>query len=741
MNKNRLHTNLFFQGYPKWILLVVLLVFGILVAFYSWQTPPFEGSDAAEHYAYIKWLADGKGFPPQGDAAWDTPMRQEASQPPLYYLLASIPFLLVDQKDGEAEYRPNPHFPTSAPGMTPDNKNVAIHYPSDTNPLHGGWLALYMARGVSLLFGILLLVCVYGLASQVRPGNNFFALATTIFVALIPQVLFISAVLSNDMAAAATSALTLWLLVLNINKGPSGWRGLALGGAFGLAALTKVSALSLGLPIALGVIWLWWSHRNQRRELIRMTAAIVLASILVAGWWYLRTWVIYGSPLGLSTHFQASWAVSSINERILPGRAWLEVFYSFWVAFGWGNIKFPGWTYTIIGFFVLLSTAGLLLSGRRWWRDDRRLGNRSIIMLLLLLTVLVVSVALEAWMQRVTAPHGRLLFPAMAAIAVLLVSGWWAVRPWLVSVALAGLFILAIISPILLLHPAYAYPKMLSAEQLSPIIGTEPRGLRFGEIAELQGVILDQKSATAGEVLPVQVCWRTLAEAEKDYSVLVHLVGPNNSVVASRHTYPGLGSYPTSLWEPGQLFCDQINIDIPEDLLHTLRYRVEIGIFDTQTGERLPPYDLNGDLLTHTFIDDVRLQSADMATLAQPPGGDDTIRLVSADYAEQWQPGSEQIVTLRWWAAGKMDQDYTVFIHLRDRSKGENVAQGDGPPVDGWYPTSSWTAEEIVDDSHTFSLPEDIPPGVYDLVVGWYDPASGLRLGMEHLLAMIEVKP
>ena len=722
----------------KWMLLTILIVFGVLVILYSWLTPPFEGSDEPQHFAYVEWLADGKGFPPQGDAAWDTPVQQEASQPPLYYLLASIPARLINRNDQQALYRPNPNFPSNAPGMTPDNKNIAIHYPADIDPLQGGWLALYLARGLSLIFGILLLVSVYGLARQIVPDQHFFALSATLLVALIPQVIFVSGVVSNDMAAAATGALTLWLLAIMVNKGPSTWLGLALGAVFGLAILSKVSAITLAVPIAGGIVWLWWSRSGDRRRLLGATAAILIGSLLVAGWWYLRTWTQYGAPLGLGTHYQAPWAVTSPGDRISPVRAWLEVFSSFWIAFGWGNIKFPGWTYAVIGVLVLTAIMGLVRLTWRWWHDDRRLRAKPVMMILLALAVLGLSVALEVWMGRVTAPHGRLLFPALAAIAVLLVSGWWAIRPWLVGLALAAFLIMTILSPPLLIRPAYALPEALTEEEMSKIVGPETVEWQFGQLATLRGVVLGHQSVAAGGTLPISLCWQTISPSRQDYTVLIHIVGPDNHVVGSRHTYPGLGSYPTSIWEPDRLFCDDIVVDIPAELPETLLYQVEIGILDSQADERLPVYDKAGGLLTHTFVNKVRLQADNKLEALQPPDGDGAIRLIFANFPQQWQPGADHEVSLQWWAASELELDYTVFIHLRDPLTGDNVAQGDGPPLMGWYPTSDWIAGEAVFDNHIFSLPDQIPAGAYDLVAGWYDPATGQRLGEEYLLGTIE---
>ncbi|HUM68279.1 MAG TPA: hypothetical protein PLK31_05470, partial [Chloroflexota bacterium] len=102
--------------------LPVLLLIG-LSAWYRSLIPPFEGPDEPEHTAYIFWLVENRRLPPQGEAAWQTPVRQEAGQPPLYYLLAALPTAVGNLMEPTAVYRPNPYFPSAAPGNVPDNKN------------------------------------------------------------------------------------------------------------------------------------------------------------------------------------------------------------------------------------------------------------------------------------------------------------------------------------------------------------------------------------------------------------------------------------------------------------------------------------------------------------------------------------------------------------------------------------------------------------------------------------------
>jgi hypothetical protein len=58
------------------------------------------------------------------------------------------------------------------------------------------------------------------------------------------------------------------------------------------------------------------------------------------------------------------------------------------------------------------------------------------------------------------------------------------------------------------------------------------------------------------------------------------------------------------------------------------------------------------------------------------------------------------------------------------------VAQLDWTPQDqlGYLPTSAWQPNRLVTDAQCISLPADLPPGQYRLVVGWYYPVTGERL-------------
>ena len=87
----------------------------------------------------MQWLVAGNGFPPQGEAAWATPIKQEAGQPPLYYIVGAVPVYLLTRADPRAVadnplvFRPNPTY-FSPPRDYPDNDNIGLHYASDMRP-------------------------------------------------------------------------------------------------------------------------------------------------------------------------------------------------------------------------------------------------------------------------------------------------------------------------------------------------------------------------------------------------------------------------------------------------------------------------------------------------------------------------------------------------------------------------------------------------------------------------------
>lgn len=718
----------------------VLLLFGGLCLVYILSIPPLEGSDEFEHFAHVAWLAEKGSFPPQGQAAWETAVRQEASQPPLYYFLASLPARLAGFEP-PIRHEPNPYFRYELDPTLPDNKNTVIHDPADTRPVRGAYFALYLARGVSTLSGMLLIGCVYGLAKQVlanRPGGP---LAATLFVATMPQVIFHSSHVSNDMLAAALAALALWRLADLLQEGVTPGRAIRLGLVLGLAALTKVNTLTLGLPIGLAFGWLWFSGRDNRRSVIKAGIATVGSFLAVAGWWFARSWWLYGSPFGLDTHCYQAWATcQGLVLRWPLWIQWRDIFYSFWAAFGLANIRPYDWVYWLFAGLMGLAGWGL---GMAWWQKRRPLSARGMVLLCLAAGMVGSLALLEVWLQQVLATYGRLLFPALAGFVVLLIEGLWHIQPRLARWAWLLPATLAFIAPFWLIRPAYARPEPLTQAEVAAL--GQPVGWQYGDFAKLLIVEPLIRSVPAGQLAPIRLCWQALAPADKNYTLFVQLIGPQNGLAATRHTYPGLGSYPTAIWltQPDlpTYFCEVVRVAVPAGLDKTLVYQLEVGFVDEATGQRVAVKDGQGNPIQALFVGQVRLSRADEEPMrVAAPAGTPAIQLLDHHESTDWRPGQSYAIDLSWWVSATVTADYTVFVHLRRPADQSIIAQADGQPLEGWYPTSWWTKQEVIRDEHTFRLPAGTPRGTYDLVIGLYDPLSGQRLGPEYRLTTIEVR-
>jgi hypothetical protein len=92
--------------------------------------------------------------------------------------------------------------------------------------------------------------------------------------------------------------------------------------------------------------------------------------------------------------------------------------------------------------------------------------------------------------------------------------------------------------------------------------------------------------ANGGDVLPLQLQWDSLETTPTDYTVFVHVVGPDGQAVAQQDWQPLQNYAPTHLWSKGQrLVDDRYAIQLPADLAPGT-YEVRAGMY-TDAG-RLP---------------------------------------------------------------------------------------------------------------------------------------------------------
>lgn len=90
-------------------------------------------------------------------------------------------------------------------------------------------------------------------------------------------------------------------------------------------------------------------------------------------------------------------------------------------------------------------------------------------------------------------------------------------------------------------------------------------------------------------------------------------------------------------------------------------------------------------------------------------------------------PNERLTMRLVWITTQPLSTDYTMFLHLIGPD-GQIVAQRDQPPENGFYPTSGWAVDDLVEEQYVLQLPNNLAKGNYKLLVGLYNPKDGQRL-------------
>jgi len=181
-------------------------------------------------------------------------------------------------------------------------------------------------------------------------------------------------------------------------------------------------------------------------------------------------------------------------------------------------------------------------------------------------------------------------------------------------------------------------------------------------------------------------------------------------------------------WDDGARLAARYLLDPPDELPQGAYY-VTVGL-EEPTGRQVPIVGR----------DELELR---LATVARPPdvsgvpipmdhavsymfGSAGEVALIGYDAPERVAPGDVLRVALLFEARSSVPESYSVFVHLL-ADDGTLVAQDDGVPVFGFYPTDGWAAGDYIRDQHTLALPRELSRGDYALSVGLYVPETDER--------------
>jgi hypothetical protein len=702
------------------------------------------------HFFTIQQIVDNGQLPYVAPGEnYDEWMRQEAAQPPLYYLLGTALITPINPANPSESLWPN-KFTAMGDASTLNNINRFIHSTAESFPWRGYTLAMHLLRGFSTLLGLGTLLFIYGSGRLLWPDDPYRALLALALVAFLPQFNFLHASVTNDtlviflVAAALCQIIRLWLD--RVTRG----RLLLLGITVGLAALSKNAGIVL-LIYVLGVLFLLAIRGEIVQEKGRTLAAggsglqahgliglrligaivlfVIIPVVLLSGWLWARNWFLYGDFTATNQFIRIAGGDREYTILQVFGESdglWLSLF----AVFGWFNLRPPDWVYWFWSGVIALAIVGALWHGLRrarnresgnGMRNDARkfpmevlqlLRQRWMLPFLLAGWVLLVYASLVTFMLKTEAAQGRLLFPALLPMSLGLAYGWTIVSVLRrVSLILAPVALaITLYCLFFVIRPAYALPSMIT----SLPEGAAQLDVQLGQELTLVGADIESKTAEAGDTVWLTLYWQIDAELEEAPEFALSVFGRDAVEVGKYHSYHGRGMYPANLWKPGQIVVDRFSVLLDNEIeAPTLgRFRISVieGDQDVEAGEvKIVPGSWP------------KIKTAELAQIGE------SIALTSAELDPAKSKAGDTIeLAVQWHVLQEPDADLTTLVHIGQPDQSP-LTTGDRPPINGDYPTRVWEAGEIINDSYTLELPADLAPGRYPLWIGMYDSQTIAR--------------
>jgi uncharacterized membrane protein len=200
--------------------------------------------------------------------------------------------------------------------------------------------------------------------------------------------------------------------------------------------------------------------------------------------------------------------------------------------------------------------------------------------------------------------------------------------------------------------------------------------------------------------------------------------------------------YPPEDWRPGEIvMTSTLPWDVGSD------YGIGLGAMQgdnwSDIERRLPIQVESSDLVVRLFdgdtwarligvassepVEEHRVFAAPAPQHPLDADFDGKLRLLGYDLECDQQAAACEL-QLYWQAQKPLGASYTTFVQMLGPAD-QVRAQADAVPRDGGYPTAWWLPGEVVADTHTLELPAGAPANaIYRLIVGWYDPETGIRL-------------
>jgi hypothetical protein len=268
---------------------------------------------------------------------------------------------------------------------------------------------------------------------------------------------------------------------------------------------------------------------------------------------------------------------------------------------------------------------------------------------------------------------------------------------------------------------SYASPPVSETLPLHPV------GDQLGQQIVLTGYGLSSSTVAAGDILQVILQWQAEAPLATDYLLFLQLLDQHNHLVGQRDASPAV---PTSTWPIRQPISDSHGIFI-EPGTPPGQHRLIVGLYDPQTGQRLPvrkdkQADFLGDFIELTQIELIRpdaplpVGAFNMQTPARVPMldlsllGYDLYKLGHRSTPDAPLYPGDPVQLIIYWRLDNSEQRPRDQLSIQLlTTHGEDTAVRLSAPLAGVdYPIDQWEVGEIVRAQYDLFL-NGLEPGFY----------------------------
>ncbi|MEP7290562.1 MAG: hypothetical protein ABI835_02210, partial [Chloroflexota bacterium] len=554
----------------RYALAIILAIQLVLGAVYAFAVPLWQGHEQ-DYYNVVRFLDRNGRLPAASDYPNGDAEIRQATQPPLFFLLAYPVVALLDDDQ--------PIPPGAQPGMicVADNgANAPVaSYPltqAYLPPVSGAVAGGYGVRLLNVLIGMAGVVFTYAAGRKLFADKPSLALIAAALLAFEGSLVRLNSTISNDTLLITLSAANLLVCALLARRFQ--WKLMALLlVCVGLALITRLGGwvlLAFDIPFILLLGVMQWRSSGKRRARTMLLGVGVL--LLLAAAVLVFNQITYGSLLGRYSSLADS-ILYSVRTFNIPLATALSVV---------GSLTYSSYQEpmqalqpraiftTIYGLLMLVALVGIVWGVIRATRIERRAFAILIAVVLVAAALVFFRNALIATNDNTTLYNSGVLFAplryyaaGLPAAALLISAGLMALLPkrfparrlnlsgaavagvWLFVSALGGVAAqrLQPVSPLIAPDAFAALTDVTRLNQPQPQDAPQVVGYKTSEhpqegLVDLTLYLTTDHALTLNHVAQVRL---TTGDANQD------------SQLSPCEFLPAHGAYPTMLWKPGEI--------------------------------------------------------------------------------------------------------------------------------------------------------------------------------------------